>query len=140
MPGRPVWVRAFFFAGPAPDLAASVPDAPWARPASPVRAPAALPRGGGAGLLAGADDFSIRPKSIFRPLLSNASMPSSNDKPILRCAACRSRKFEIHGPLTDHAVIDCATCGAQVAPYREFLSKVEDRVKEEHEQRKSRLH
>ena len=68
-------------------------------------------------------------------------MHSSEKKSVLRCVACGSRKFEIHGPLTDHAVIHCAKCGAQVGYYRELVSEVEERAADkEHEKRKPRLH
>ena len=68
-------------------------------------------------------------------------MHSREKKSVLRCVACESRKFEIHGPLTDHAVIHCAKCGAEVGIYRELVSEIEDRAADEQpDQRKPRLH
>ena len=61
--------------------------------------------------------------------------------PILRCAGCGSQLIELRGPVTDHALVRCATCGAGSNRWVQFLSELGARVeRQEHEMRRRRLH
>ena len=72
---------------------------------------------------------------------SNAPMQPNKNTPVLRCPQCASRVFEIHGPVTDQAIIHCAECGFECGPLPKVMSEVEARVREgEKERRKRRFH
>ena len=61
--------------------------------------------------------------------------------PVLRCADCGSQLIELRGPVTDHAVVRCALCGAGARRWVQFLSDLGSRVeRQEHEMRRRRLH
>ena len=68
-------------------------------------------------------------------------MHPNKQNPVLRCARCASRVFEIHGPVTDDAIIHCAECGFECGPVPKVMSELEARVRaEEKQQRKRRFH
>lgn len=60
--------------------------------------------------------------------------------PILRCSTCGSHLIELREPVTDHALVRCAKCGAGASPWVEFLSDLEARIeRQQHERRSRRL-
>ena len=60
---------------------------------------------------------------------------------ILRCEDCGSSLVEVHGPVTDHAVVRCAECGAEAGRWPTFLAELETRIeRREREERRRRLH
>jgi DNA-directed RNA polymerase subunit RPC12/RpoP len=66
------------------------------------------------------------------------AMQSNKHQPVLRCPECGSRAFEIHGPVTDDAVIHCAECGFECGPLPEIMSLLEAKVREQEEDRRKR--
>ncbi len=61
--------------------------------------------------------------------------------PILRCADCGSHLIELRGPVTEHALVRCAKCGARTTHWLQFLSDLGARVeRQENELRRRRLH
>ena len=61
--------------------------------------------------------------------------------PVLRCADCGSQLMELRGPVTNHAVVRCAHCGAGARQWIQFLSDLGARVeRQEYEIRRRRLH
>ena len=65
-------------------------------------------------------------------------MPPTKQKPVLRCPECWSRVFEIQGPVTNDAVIQCAECGHERGPLPEIMSQLEARVREQDDERRRR--
>jgi hypothetical protein len=52
-------------------------------------------------------------------------MRRGKDKYVLQCPECGSRVFEIHGPTMKKAVVQCASCDAEIGPLNEFMASVE---------------
>ena len=61
--------------------------------------------------------------------------------PVLRCPECGCRAFEVHGPLTHDAVVQCVECGTELGRVPDVIAELTSRVAQRYEvQRKARLH
>jgi DNA-directed RNA polymerase subunit RPC12/RpoP len=67
-------------------------------------------------------------------------MHRDKDKYVLQCRECGSRVLEIHGPAMTNAVVECASCHAEIGSLDEFLAFAEERIEGDQERRNRRFH